>query len=204
MQRIYYFHGMGGGSDSRIPSILKEHLPQGIELYVRTYDFDPEVAHAQAEAWMKELTPDLVIGESLGALHALRVPDVPRVLVSPALGAPSWMRFYSAISLIPGVTAFLDRMYKPREGDRQPLHFKHSILKKYAAHGREAMLPNGGSTFAFFGRHDHYLKWRVVNIGKYEKMFGKTYTVYDGTHFMEEEYVLDLLLPKVLEILKNY
>ena len=35
-------------------------------------------------------------------------------------------------------------------------------------------------------------------------MFGKTYTVYDGTHFMEEEYVLDLLLPKVLEILKNY
>lgn len=76
MQRIYYFHGMGGGSDSRIPSILKEHLPQGIELYVRTYDFDPEVAHAQAEAWMKELAPDLVIGESLGALHALRVPDV--------------------------------------------------------------------------------------------------------------------------------
>ena len=66
------------------------------------------------------------------------------------------------------------------------------------------MLDFGGSTFAFFGRHDHYLKWRVVNIGKYEKMFGKTYTVYDGTHFMEEEYVLDLLLPKVLEILKNY
>ena len=199
--RIAYLHGMGGGSDSRIPSILKPMLPDGVTLEVRTYDFDPEVAHAQIEAWFKEFRPDVVMGESLGSLHALRTPDVPRILVSPALGAPSRMKLYSALSMIPGVTPLLDKIYHPREGDRQKLHFAHRTLKKYAAHGREALIPHGGSTFAFFGKHDHYLKWGVVNIGLYEKLFGKTYKVYDGTHFMEEEYVKSMLLPQIVETL---
>ncbi len=199
--KIAYLHGMGGGSDSRIPSILKSMLPEGVILEVRTYDFDPEVAHAQIEAWFKDFRPDVVMGESLGSLHALRTPDVPRILVSPALGAPSRMKLYSALSLIPGVTPILDRIYRPREGDRQKLHFAHRILKKYAVHGREALIPHGGSTFAFFGKHDHYLKWGVVNIGMYEKMFGQTYKMYDGTHFMEEEYIKSMLLPQIVETL---
>ncbi|MBQ9185604.1 MAG: hypothetical protein IJ151_07015 [Bacteroidales bacterium] len=201
--RIAYLHGMGGGSDSRIPSLLKTMLPDGICLQVRTYDFDPEVAYEQIEDWLSGFKPDLVIGESLGALHALRVADVPRILVSPALGAPFWMKFYSLIALIPGVTALLDRKYKPREGDRQKLHFTRRTLKKYSNHGKSAMAPKGGSVFAFFGNKDHYLKWKVVSIGKYKKLFGNRYAIYDGTHFMEEEYVKSMLLPQILETLSH-
>ena len=48
---ILYIHGMGGGGDSRIPSILKDcladALPAGfpckVQVVVRTYDFDPEI-----------------------------------------------------------------------------------------------------------------------------------------------------------------
>ena len=42
-----YIHGMGGGADSRIPSILSECLPAPLEVTVRTYDFDPEIAREQ-------------------------------------------------------------------------------------------------------------------------------------------------------------
>ena len=44
---------MGGGGDSRIPSILKEALPQ-LNVVVRTYDFDPEVAAEQIQSWVTE------------------------------------------------------------------------------------------------------------------------------------------------------
>ena len=59
----------------------------------------------------------------------------------------------------------------------------------------------GGYHYAFFGTKDHYRKWGVVKISSWEELFGKTFTIYDGTHFMEEEYVYDLLIPKIHEIL---
>ena len=41
----------------------------------------------------------------------------------------------------------------------------------------------------------------MVKISSWEELFGKTYVIYDGTHFMEEEYVYALLIPKIREIL---
>ena len=80
---------MGGGGDSRIPRLLNEMLAGSeIRTVVRTYDFDPEAGRKQIACWVEELRPDLVIGESLGAAHAIRVRDVPHLFVSPSLGAP--------------------------------------------------------------------------------------------------------------------
>ena len=99
---ILYIHGMGGGGDSRIPSILKERigaaLPESfpaeeVNVVVRTYDFEPETGHMQIMAWVEELRPALVIGESLGSLQALRIRGVPRLFVSPSLNAPIYLGF---------------------------------------------------------------------------------------------------------------
>lgn len=208
---ILYIHGMGGGGDSRIPSLLKEFLcGDGIagetefSLTVRTYPFDPEEAAAQIAGWVGETAPDIVIGESLGALHAVRITGVPHILVSPSFGAGPHFRLLSWLTLIPGVTALCDRVWKPRPGDRQPLHFTPSLLRKYRGHFRKAMLnsPACGGTdsfFAFFGSRDHYRRSGVVRISMYRKYFGDSYAIYDGTHFMEEEYVRSLLVPKILE-----
>ena len=58
---------MGGGGDSRIPAILKSSLTE-VDVVVRTYDFDPEKARGQIRQWVDELSPSLIIGESLGAV----------------------------------------------------------------------------------------------------------------------------------------
>ena len=72
MAILLYIHGMGGGADSRIPSILSEELRRySIDVVVRTYDFDPEVGARQISDWVQELKPSLIIGESLGSLQAL-------------------------------------------------------------------------------------------------------------------------------------
>ena len=74
MKTILYIHGMGGGEDSRIPAFLNDWfgaMRPDIRVVVRTYDFHPDRAAAQIDAWYEELQPALVIGESLGANHAL-------------------------------------------------------------------------------------------------------------------------------------
>ena len=204
---VLYIHGMGGGSDSRIPSILREVFePARVDLVARTYDFDPEVAAKQIAAWVEVLKPDLVIGESLGTMQAIRVRGVPHLFVSPSLNAPLFFGNLAWMALIPGITCLLDRIYKPREGDRQPLHFTFKTLRKYRQHRREALknttLAGSGDYFyAFFGTHDHYRRSGVVSIRSWEKYFGKSYQIYEGTHFMEEEHINALLIPKICEIL---
>ncbi|MGM9786511.1 MAG: hypothetical protein ACI3ZS_06705 [Candidatus Cryptobacteroides sp.] len=207
---ILYIHGMGGGGDSRIPSILKEnigkYIPEAsdarLNVVVRTYSFDPEQGRRQIEAWVEELAPDLVIGESLGAVQALRITGVPHILVSPSLNAPLYLGYLAFLAIVPGMTMLLDRIYRPKDGDRQALHFSFQTLRKYRAHRKAALAcspKNGGkdSFFAFFGNHDHYRKSGIVSIRTWKKYFGDTYRTYPGTHFMEEEFIHSLLIPEI-------
>ncbi|MDE6146899.1 MAG: hypothetical protein K2G18_02440 [Bacteroidales bacterium] len=212
MTNVLYIHGMGGGGDSRIPSILKDrigrYVPEtdSVNIVVRTYDFDPETAHAQIVSWMDELKPVLVIGESLGALHALRVTGIPHLFVSPALNTPLFFRYMAWMTFLPGVTGMLDRMYRPKDGDRQKLHFTYNVLRKYGKHRKmairnSAVARKSDMYFAFFGVHDHYRKSGIVSVRTWKKYFGDSYMMYDGTHFMEEEFIDSMLMPKILEVL---
>lgn len=208
MKTILYIHGMGGGGDSRIPSILRECFADGeLNVIVRTYDFDPEAAAMQISDWVRELGPSLIIGESLGSIHAIRIKGLPHILISPSLNAPLFLGYLSWLALIPGVTMLFDRIYKPKDGDRQRLHFTYSTLRKYRAHHREAMKNSAlaGSTdmfHAFIGTKDHYRRTGVVSLRAWKKYFGETYTIYEGTHFTEEEFIYSLIVPKILETLK--
>ena len=212
---ILYIHGMGGGGDSRIPSILKQHINNAIppeygvyvNVPVRTYSFDPEQGARQIALWMEELKPSMVVGESLGALQTIRIQGIPHTLVSPSLNAPLYLGNLAFLALIPGITLLLDKIYKPKEGDRQRLHFSFRILRKYREHRKIALKNSpamGGQDLfhAFFGIHDHYRKSGIVCLKTWKKYFGNTFEIYDGTHFMEEEYIHSLLIPKILNTLE--
>lgn len=205
---------MGGGGDSRIPSILRDRfgnrvLPgkhSRVDIVVRTYDFDPEKGHSQILSWVDELRPDLLIGESLGALQAMRIAGVPHLFVSPALNSPLYFRCLAWLALLPGVTPLLDRIYRPKEGDRQKLHFTFGVMRKYGKHRKEALRIAAEESramdfFAFFGRLDHYRRSGIVSISTWKKYFGDSFAVYGGTHFMEDEHIDAMLVPKILEVL---
>lgn len=210
MANILYIHGMGGGGDSRIPSILDSALSVegSMKVIVRTYDFDPEIAANQISGWVDETDPVLIIGESLGSIHALRIRNIPHLLISPSLNAPLFFGWLSWLTLLPGVTWIMERIYRPREGDRQPLHFTFGTMKKYFSHRKLALdnsTLNGSPDrfFAFFGTRDHYRRTGIVSIRTWKKYFGETYSVYDGTHFTEEEYIYSLVIPKIREFVQG-
>ena len=204
---ILYIHGMGGGGDSRIPSILRDAMDGQAQIIVRTYDFDPETASGQIESWVREFKPKVGVGESLGSLHALKIKGIHHVLVSPSLNAPLFFSRLAWLALVPGVTLLLDSIYRPKEGDRQPLHFTYRVMRKYAPH-RSAALENSikkGSrdTFhAFFGTRDHYRRSGVVSVRTWKRYFGSdTWEMYEGTHFMEEEFIHEMLVPELRRVL---
>ena len=202
---ILYIHGMSGGLTSRIPSVISQDLSKrDISVVVRTYDFNPEIARVQIASWVDELRPSLVIGESLGAVQAMRIKDVPHIYVSPALNAPLFLGYLAPLTLIPGLRPLFNRIYRPKYEGRQVPDFVFANLKPYLEHRRKALeAGREGSHFAFFGERDHYRRSGIVSISSWEKHFGKdSWASYPGTHFMEEEYLHSMLIPKILEILK--
>ena len=198
---------MGGGGDSRIPSLLRDLLGPEYSIFIRTYDFDPEVATGQLAALAEEVRPDLVIGESMGAIHAVALRGYPHLFISPSLNAPLFFRVLAALALIPGVTRFFDWYYHPKDGDRQPLHFARRTLLKWPAVRKAALrnstLNGSGDYFhAYFGTRDKFRRSGVVMIRTWRKYFGEgSWTVYEGTHFMEEEHIRSMLVPKILLLL---
>jgi len=193
---------MGGGADSRIPSILSECLPPSLSVIVRTYDFDPEKASAQISSWIEELRPAVLAGESLGANHALAMHaryGLPCVLVSPALNAPAVLSVLAPLTLIPGAGLLLDLIYRPRPGDRQTLRFRYPVLRKWKLMRKPyCPRPEDAALFAFFGTRDHYRRSGIVSLRSWRGTFGEgTYALYDGSHFMEETYVRTLLADRL-------
>lgn len=209
MNTVLYIHGMGGGGDSRIPNLLANHFRgTDIRVVVRTYSFDPEEGAVQIASWVKELEPSLIIGESLGSIQALRVGGLPHLFVSPSLGAPSLLYKLRGVASLAVGRWYLHHRFPVKEGDRQPLLFTPKVLRKYPAHWEAAQaqarkdLAAGLPFFAFFGTQDHFKKSGVVQLPLWRSLFGDTYQEYEGTHFMEEEYVESLLVPKIREMLK--
>ena len=235
MKTILYIHGMGGGRDSRIPSILNEWFGAhgtDVRVVVRTYDFHPDRAGEQIDAWYEQLRPELVIGESMGAVHALALltqkskaagagsaaPAFPLLLVSPALNGPVYFYRLRALTRIPGIRRLFNRIYKPREGERQAIDFRYANMAAWPRHrddalsaaslipkddsrgGQAAQAQKPARIHAFFGRRDHYRRSGVVSIRQWRKCFGPgSYTLYDGSHYMEEEHLTALLIPAILE-----
>jgi hypothetical protein len=76
-------------------------------------------------------------------------------------------------------------------------------MRKYLPHLKQALAntPRNGSTdrfHAFIGTKDHYRRSGIVSLRTWKKYFGETYTIYEGTHFTEEEFVISLILPEIL------
>lgn len=205
MTTILYIHGLGGGKDSRIPGYLNRKLSgSGINVVVRTYDFDPEVASVQISSWVDELSPDLIIGESMGANHAARLGGVPRLFVSPALGAPRAMVILRALLLIPGVRHLMLKLYPKREGERQPITFDRNAMRGFSKLCDAGSIDTTGYVKAFFGTEDSYRRWGIVSLRRWTKLFGEsTYVEYKGTHYMEERFIDSLLIPEIRAILQG-
>lgn len=191
---------MKGGEDSRIPAILSQSLPEDFRVVTRIWDFEPEKGNALVHEWVKELKPALVIGESLGSIHALTISTIPILLVSPALNTPLYFHFFAPLVLLPGMRILFNYIYRPSSERRQLVDFRYKTLRGWLRFRQEALNAPHLSVFAFFGTEDHYRRSGIVSIRAYRKHFGSNYALYKGSHYMEEQYLHSMLIPKIKSI----
>lgn len=209
MKTILFIHGMGGGSDSRVPRMLRELCPE-FHVVARTYPFDPEKALPVIREWIDEVKPDLLMSESMGANYALVLGNgIPRLFLSPALGAPEMIGRFCWLSLIPGIPSMWENIFKPREGDRQKMDFSYhtsrhfrNLSRMVKANTEEGYPADGMFFHALFGRNDFYRKWSVVRIRQWRIHFGaESYSMDNDSHFWNEDRIQNILIPKLKEIL---
>lgn len=187
---------MGGGENSRIPTYLATHF----DVYIKTYPFDPEKANALVHKWAEEFKPDIVIGESLGSIHALTLQNYPVFLVSPALNAPIAFSVLSFFASIPLLRRLLEKKYDRHDPRRQQIIFSREILKKWPGYRELALKAIHPYVHAFIGVRDTKRRSGIVSLRTYRKIFGDSFTLYEGSHYMEENFLESMLVPA----LRNY
>jgi len=187
---ILYVHGMGGGEDSYGPGVLRELLesrdweqdgvPCKVRMTLRTYSFDPEEARRQLKAWNEEVSPDLIIGESLGCCHAMMLGGAPHLFLSPGINAFRTLYLLSFPARMKWFREWVHGMLiHEKSGRRQPVSLEPSLLAKYKGLRNEAIrifkqnAPDEKPT-ALIGRQD---KFRILGVGvsahRWKKLFGK-------------------------------
>ena len=212
---ILYLHGMGGGSTSRVPNRLKQELskmhftkdgePCELNVICETYDFDPEIASQQIAGWVETYHPNLVIGESMGSIHAIGIQGIPHIYISPALYFDRGAEVARPIYAIANVLG-IDLIPEPRGPKRQELKGDPDLLAKFKPmleRYKDAVLksPHRDPSFAFFGRKDKYMMLGIVSIKEYERLYGDSYEVSDSGHTFGIRYVKPRLIPKIVEML---
>ena len=212
---ILYLHGMGGGSTSRVPNKLRTELtkmnfnkdgePCTFNVICNTYDFNPEVASKQIASWVEECHPDLVIGESMGAIHAIGIQGMPHIYISPALNYDRGAEFFRPLVAIGNLIGY--NYHSQRGANRQLIQGDPELLAKFkpmVQSYKEALLsqPQRDPSFAFFGKKDKYmLLGGIVSVKEYERLFGDSYEMHDGGHIFGASYVKPRLIPKMAEML---
>ena len=90
MKKIVYIHGLGGGTNSRIPNIFKSVVGDQYEIINPELPIMPLEGFAKAKEVVDREQPDLVIGSSLGGFFAMALPGLYQtILVNPAMDAPN-------------------------------------------------------------------------------------------------------------------
>ena len=211
---ILYLHGMGSGSKtSRVANKLRTELPKmqtkngepcTLNLICETYDFDPEVATKQIAGWVETYQPVLVIGESMGSIHALGIQGIPHIYISPALNYDRGTEFIMPLMTLANLIGY---HYTSQRGkQRQKIDGNPELLAKFRPmiqSYKEAILsrPQRDPSFAFFGSNDKYMLSGIVSIKEYERLYGDSYEVHEGGHIFGANYVKPRLVPKIVEML---
>ena len=213
---ILFLHGMGGSGNSYIPRCLKKKLanmhftkngePQELNVICRTYKYDPDAATKQITKLVETFNPVLVIGESMGAIHALGIRGIPHIYLSPALNYDKGVDFFLPLVELGSKFGFTYR--KQRGKRRQEIVGDPGLLSKFKPmleSYKQAILDNPRDpSYAYFGTNDPFKVGDIVRIEEYKRLYGDSgdnYEEFDGGHVLDVSRLDDTLVPKIVEML---
>ncbi len=211
---ILYVHGMGGSGHDGFHSGLVDHLSAEnyddgvmVKLWTLDYDFDPEKAQEQISEAIESSKPDLIVTPSLGAFHTQMFPDIPRVLISPALNAGKVIAQVGEELQRHPLKRFSLEMSLSNTKGNQVLTANPKVLKTFQALAaridRNIENLKNCPAYAVYGANDMYMQMNVVNPKHFEAVFNSTN--YDILPSLDHNFngfdVIGYIMPKIREFL---
>ena len=198
---ILFLHGMGGSGGSYIPRCLDKKLskmhfitkdgePCDLKVIRKTYNYDPDIATEQISKLVETNHPVLVIGESMGAIHALGIRGIPHIYLSPALNYDRGVDLFLPLAELGSKFGLIYR--KRRGARRQEIVGDPKLLAKFKPMldgYKQAILDNPRDpSYAYFGKNDPFKVRGIVCIEEYKRLYGDSgdnYEEFDGGHVLD-------------------
>ena len=214
---ILFLHGMGGSGGSYIPRCLDKKLskmhfitkdgePCDLKVIRKTYNYDPDIATEQISKLVETKHPVLVIGESMGAIHALGIRGIPHIYLSPALNYDRGVDLFLPLAELGSKFGLIYQ--KQRSTRRQKIVGDPRLLAKFKPmlEGyKQAILDNPRDpSYAYFGKNDPFKVKGIVSVEEYKRLYGDSgdnYEEFEGGHVLDVSRLDDTLVPKIVEML---
>lgn len=186
-KQILYLHGFGSSGSSNTVTLLSQMLPQA---HVTAPDIpvDPDEAMPFLQQLAKELSPDLIIGTSMGGMYAEQLHGYHRILVNPALRMGETMAAHGMV----GMQTF----YNPRQDGQKEFLVTKSVVKSYHSlceHACHAITAEDAErVFGLFGSQDTVVDTYDMFAAHYPNAIH-----FDGGHQLTESVIIHSLIPVI-------
>lgn len=197
LPQVVYLHGLQSSGQSVTVQRLQRALPHH-DIIAPDIPLQPEVALSELRKLEKTLRPDaLVIGTSMGGMYARLFHTHRRILINPS--------FHPSRHLASRIGERLP-FHNPRLDGAVDFEVTDKFVRKLerleaGQFDRKNAVPAGtpddaDNVEAFFGLHDDVVNGKDEYLSHYTR-----YTDFDGGHRLDPNTTLNLIVPRILELL---
>lgn len=195
--QVVYLHGMSSSGQSSTCQRLRRALPKH-EVITPDLPVQPEVALTELKRLASMLEPDAVIvGTSMGGMYAQMFRGFRRILINPSFHTSRHLA-EKAGTRVP--------FHNPRKDGLKDFEVNDKLVKKYEKMESKQFDPKFGiigknkdskdQVFAFFGTRDTTVNCKDEYLQHYSQCAD-----FDGEHRLDPDTTLNLIVPKILELL---
>lgn len=195
--QVVYLHGLSSSGQSATCQRLRRALPHH-EVITPDIPVPPEVALTELRRLASMLEPDAVIvGTSMGGCFAQLFRGFRRILINPS--------FHTSRKLSEYVGSRLP-FHNSRKDGAESFEVNDKLVKKYEKMESQQFSPKFGIigknpdskelVTAFFGTKDTTVNCKDEYLQHYDQ-----YVDFEGEHRLDPDTTLNLIVPKILELL---
>ena len=195
MKRILYIHGFASAGSSGTATHLRNVLYEsGVEVVSPDVPVMPSEALPFLKQKVAELTPDLIIGTSMGAMYAEQLYGTRRILVNPSFHMARLLTFRGL-----GRRDFLNK----REDGAKDFKVDKEMIAQFREIEKTTFSgiteEENARVWGFFGKNDKSVNCQP----EFKKAYGtRHFRLFDGEHRLNDEVLKHEILPLVRELLE--
>lgn len=195
--QVVYLHGLSSSGQSATCQRLRRALPKH-DVITPDIPVQPEVAISELKRLASMLEPDAVIvGTSMGGMFAQMFRGFRRILINPS--------FHTSVHMSEKVGQRLP-FHNPRKDGLKDFEVNDKLVKKYQKLESRQFDPKTGiigkrpddpsQVWAFFGTNDTTVNCKDEYLQHYTQAQD-----FEGEHRLDPDTTLNLIVPKILELL---